>query len=779
MKRRKSWQLPLAMLLLAGSVFSACSDDIADSDHYKAPSWLKGNAYEVLQKEGNYNTFLKGIDLTGYTGIVSGKSILTVMAPNDEAFCKFLSSKGYSSIEEMYAAKPEYVKKCIGYHLMYYAFDWSKLVNFRPTEGDAASAEEKLVNAGYYYKHRTHSQDPIEEVRVKMTSNATSDTLLQIYHYERYLPVLSNRLFETKGIDAAYNYNYFFPQSEWKNGGADGTFNVANAKVDDNENVITDNGYLYHIDQVIEPMNTIYDELKSNAKYSQFLSLYDAYSDYSTPADDETNTSLGYIANIHSHGDLPNIAWEWPVRPNTSSELATSMASLEKDGYNLFVPTNNAMQKFFTNYWTADGGYTSLNTLDPLISQYFIKQSFTADNFLAFPEEIKKGTVLTRFGTPINIDPEQVTDRKMCCNGLLYGLDNMEAPAIFSSVAGPAFKDTSYISYLYALDGSDFMLSLASQNTKYVTLMPTNAQFQKADPAMRLYSTTSGKQLQAFSSETGTFVELGSSSMLTIVNMHTASGIDALPATGSKVIETNIAYRYWFVKDGKITTNYRFNEQLEPTYTGTPYVPFHEIKNNGGKWSNGSSYSYDAESLFLPNGTETLSHKLAVCNDKNYKYYLFVQLLQKAGLISSGQLSSDLLPPGTTRFFLFIPTNEAIKANLNSIPGCDKLSVAANGAISGTLSAANKTKLSDYLRSYFVANQTYMIRFTAYPYIGSGCTGSFNTCGSSKLSVADTGSSIEVKFAGSADAVSVDPEYSYLPFAFSDGCFHFINDILK
>lgn len=777
MKRRKSWQLPLAMLLMAGSVFTACSDDIAESDHYKAPSWLKGNAYEVLQKEGNYNTFLKGIDLTGYSGIVSGKSILTVMAPDDEAFSKFLSSKGYSSIEEMYAAKPEYVKKCIGYHLMYYAFDWSKLVNFRPTEGDAASSEEKQVNAGYYYKHRTHSQDPIESVRVKMTSNATSDTLLHIYHYERYLPVLSSSLFATKGIDAAYNYNYFFPSSEWKNGGVDGSFNVANAKVSDDENVVTDNGYLYHIDQVIEPMNTIYDELKENSKYSQFLSLYDIYSDYSTQADDETNTSLGYIANIHSHGDLPNIAWEWPVRPNTASDLASSMASLEREGYNLFVPTNEAMQKFFTNYWTADGGYTSLSNLDPLISQYFIKQSFSAEKFLAFPEEIKKGNVLTSFGTPVNVDPDMVTDRKMCCNGLLYGMDNMEAPAIFSSVAGPAFKDTSYINYLYALDGSGFVLSLASQNTDYVTLVPSNQQFQKSDPAMRLYSTTSGKQLQVFSTETGTFVEMSPSSMLSIVNLHTASGIKSLPSTGAKVIETSLAYNYWFVKDGKITTNYRFNDQLQPTYKGSPYVPFHEITNNGEKWANGSSYSYDAESLFTPGSDATLAHSLAVCNDKNYKYYMFSQLLQKAGLIVDGMLA--LGSPQTIRFFCFIPTNEAIKANLTKIPGCDKLSIAADGSISGTVSSTNKTKLSDYLRSYFVTNQSYMMRFTAYPYIGSGCTGTFNTCGSSKLTVVDTGSSIEVKFSNAANTVSVDPEYSFLPFAFADGCFHFINDILK
>ena len=58
----------LATVLVAAS----CSDNLSEDDHYKVPSWLKGNAYEVLQKEGNYTTFLRGIDLTCNSGIVGG-----------------------------------------------------------------------------------------------------------------------------------------------------------------------------------------------------------------------------------------------------------------------------------------------------------------------------------------------------------------------------------------------------------------------------------------------------------------------------------------------------------------------------------------------------------------------------------------------------------------------------------------------------------------------------------------------------------------------------------
>lgn len=64
--------------------------------------------------------------MTGNDGVVAGKSIVTVAAPDDEAFGKYLTEKGYSSIDEMYQANPQFVKNLIGMHLMYYAFDWDK-----------------------------------------------------------------------------------------------------------------------------------------------------------------------------------------------------------------------------------------------------------------------------------------------------------------------------------------------------------------------------------------------------------------------------------------------------------------------------------------------------------------------------------------------------------------------------------------------------------------------------------------------------------------------------
>lgn len=768
------------LFMLTPCLFFSCNDKLEDNDHFKVPSWLKGNAYEVLQKEGNYSIFLRGIDLTGNDGVVGGKSIVTVAAPNDEAFGKFLSEKGYGTIDEMYQANPQYVKNLIGMHLMYYAFDWDKMVNFRPEDGDAATADDKKYMAGLFYKHRTHSQDAIEDVNA-VVDGAEQD--IKVYHYERYLPVFSTKYFETKGIsDAAADYNYFYPNTTWYGAEHSGDgFNIANAAVSDENNVITDNGYLYHVDRVIEPVNTIYDELKNNSDYSDFFNLYNSYLTY-TPALDETNKTLGYTAYLRSHGNLPDIAYEWTF--NGTGKVYTQTAFLESQGYSVFAPTNEAIGNFFKTFWSAEKGYANLESLDPLIKQYFVYQMFANDLYPVMPTEIKTGKVETTYGTKVNFDPASISQnrRKVCSNGFLYGMDEMTAPAIFSSVVGPAFKDVNYNCYLYTLDGSGLAASFAADNSQYVALIPSNAQFEAADPQMRLYTLSSGKQLQEYSSDAGAFVEMTKNSMLNLVNMHISDNATELKNEGLQVVSTYSPFNYWYVKDGKITNNTNFNQLLNPQYTGDPFVKFHEITNDGSAWTNGKAYSYDAPSIFKENSSETLKHTLAVCNDANYEYYLFAQLLNKAGLVSGTTIffpADGVVISGSDKVVAFIPTNEVIRAHYTEIPGYKTLfDASGNFKPSAKLTATVKAELQSWLTNYFVSNVENQI--TDYPFLGSSCKGEFITkTMTTKLDIIDNGQSLAVKLVGSDTTVPVSAKYSYFPFAFTDGCIQFIDGLLK
>ncbi|MCR5361307.1 MAG: fasciclin domain-containing protein [Bacteroidales bacterium] len=784
--------LSLAMTISLNS----CQDDISDDSHYKTPDFLVGNAIEVLQQsfEGNsFKTFLRGIELIGYSDVVDSQ-ILTVLAPTDEAFAKFLQEKGYASIDEMYYADPTLTKQVITYHLLYYAMDWSKMTNFRPTEGDAATEEDKAVRAGMYNRFRTRCcEDAVQVVNTDATIDAEYITVV---HFDRYLTVFSEQMFATLGIDAASNYNYFFPDTEWNPKHLANGFNVMNAAVLDTVAVVTDNGYLYHIDHVIEPVGTIYEELKSRDNYQLVANLFDQFDYYHYEETESTNR--GY--SVYSHrfkaqqDSLPNIDMEWAI-PSYTAFSTNSMCS-----WNLFIPTDDAFTRMFNEYWEEGCGYSSVETLNPLIQNILLNECLnkiiyesSSMNYMCYPDNIRQGKAQSRFGNVLSADPASYDVNVVCNNGVIYGSSSMEVPGVFNSVAGPAFKDVKYLPYLYALNGAGVLLSLSSQQSQFITLIPDTAQFSNSDPKMRLARTvTSGivsYELQQWDDTEGGYTQLGSSTCQDMANMNTSTDATSLKTSGIQVVETNATFNYWFVKDGKITTNALFNEQLDAEFNGEIWYPFHEIKASAdgtASWSNGKAYAYEYPSVYMPVSGGSLQTELSERVNSNYPYSCFVQLLQKAGLAANSKFAGLLTLDSETRFFAIVPTNDAIKEALTTLPGCSKAKISDSYVISGSFTKAD---LANYLLSYFVTSSSNV--FTAYPYPGSSCNGTFLTDGDYNLVITDNGESLSANFVAKEKTGSITPEepvgtvvqldgtYDYLPFVFSDGAIQLIDTVLK
>ncbi len=764
----------------------SCQEELAKSDHYKAPDFLVGNAVEVLQNDGNYSTFLRGVELIGYTDVVSTQ-LLTVLAPTDEAFSNFLSARGYSSIDDLYAADPVFVKEMITYHLIYFAMDWEKMVNFRPTEGDGATLADKAVNAGMYNRFRTRCQ---KDMTTEYNSAASVRDNVKVVHYDRYLTVFSEKLFQTLGLDAASNYNYFFPGSTWNpNHLADG-FNIMNAAVLDTAAVVTDNGYLYHIDQVIEPNSTIYDELASSDDYQMFSKIFEQYKYYDQ--DITESEKRGFPVYTTHFTSLPDIANEWA----SSSYYDYTINSF--NSYNIIAPTDDAMTKMFSEYWEAGCGYNSVETLNPLIQLILLNECFmdcdvtnegsNYINYMCYPTFIDNNRAVSLMGTPITLPSSEFDRRMVCNNGVIFGATSMSVPGVMGSAVGPAFKDVRYLNYLYTLYGSDLLGNYASNATSHVTLIPDTSQYRAE--RMRLFRETSDGvttyTLQQWNDEAGDYANMGASLMRNIVNMNTADEVNSLPTTGSAVVETNVSYNYWFIRDGKITTNALFNQQLNPTFTDEIWYSFKEIKRGGDDtWSNGRAYSYSYPGIYQPVTAESLETELSQNNDRNYPYYCFAQLLRLSGLASDGafvttgantvRIEQDMTD---NRFIAFVPTNDAIKENLKSLPGCSNLKIDENTyTITGR---ATQAALAEYLLSYFIVRDRNS--FTSYPYVGSNCKGQFETGGTYNLQVIDNGESLSINAVGEgAEGIQIPvvSKYYYLPFAFSDGAFQLVEGVLK
>lgn len=742
MKRTKSLTKIMSVLMLVLVLFS-CENEM--DKHYNTPDWLKGSAWEVLESRGNYSIFLEGAELAGFKPILEGKSLVTVMAPDDEAFGEYLTKEGKSSIEDFSVAE---LQKLIGFHIMYYSYDENKLINFRPGQGDGATEEEKEVGAGYYYKHRTRSYE------APTMETDTSGQPVLVYHNEAMLPVFSYRLFDTKGIDAKYNYEYFYSGSTWT---GDQGFNVSNASVEEYE-LIADNGYLYMVDRVVEPLKTIYNELKSRPDYSTYLKIYDNYDYYEK--DEQLTTDFGNGEDLYLHlheSPLAPIALEWPSSNYRNIYTNSALA------FSTFAPSNAAFDEFFASYWEP-GGYTVLDSVSSVAMRYLIRNTFFGSS-IVFPEEIKSGEVVNSYNSTINFDVDAVpaANRVVCQNGVFYGLEELTPPGMFSSITGPAFRNKDLSWYLYMLDATRLLVGLSSNEADFTVLVPSNEQMENGGIELVVD--------ELWSSDDGDFAAMSNSSMTETVNLHTVTGSNTIHPTGTQVLRTNIPYTYWFVKEGQITTSTLFNNYFE---TPTATVDFYDITErtyNGEQWSNGIAYTYSSPEIFRPNlATASMQYRLAITQDATYPYYEFSQLLRDAGLVDAAAGTITFL--NGVRCVAFVPTNDAIQTAVaaGQIPGVDT---------DGTVS--DQAALAAYLKCYFILTEDNGM--TTYPFVGSGVNGDFDTMGEDvPMTIFDDGSklSVQLKNAGFGTAAKVDvvPDFDYFPFSYGDGGVHYIGGVL-
>lgn len=725
-------------------VFNACESKM--DEHYEVPGWLKGSAWEVLETRGNYTIFLQGAEMAGFKPILEGKSLVTVMAPDDEAFTAYLQAQGKQAISDFSEAE---LKKLIGFHLMYYSYDREMLTNFRPYDGDGATDEEKQASAGLYYKHRTRSY---EAPSVEIDSTGTE---VMVYHNERLLPVFSSLLFQTKGIAAKYNYEYFYPSSEWS---GDEGFNVSEASVNE-YGVVTDNGYVYLIDRVLKPLETIYTELQTRDEYAKYLELYDRFSYYEP--DEQLTTDFGKGTDLyrHYHNPLADIACEWPVTNYRSIGRISLLA------HSVFAPSNTAFESFFESYWRP-GGYASLAEVHPYAMVYLLYNSVYNES-IVFPEEIKEGDIINDFDMKIDFDVDAVpgANRVMCTNGVLYGLNQLTPPGMFTSVTGPAFQRKDLSNYLFMLNASSLLIGLSSKDASLMELIPSNEQLTEGGISVidnALWST-----------DDGDLAPLSTQAMTRIVNIHTVSGAAGINPSGKQVFRTNAPYTYWFVKDGKLTTSVLFNEKFMNPAATVPFVQLTELSNNGAAWSNGKAYTYDHPELFRALSPASLQNRLAITRDESYPYFEFSELLRDAGLVNTADGTLNFLMG--VRCMVFIPTNDAVKTAIQAgkVPG-----VAADGTI------VSQAELAAYLKCYFLLTENNGM--ITYPYVGSGIDDVFTTMGryggqNAKMMIGDNSQSLRVRIVvpgpGGSEFVEVVPDYDYFPFAFDDGGAHYIGSM--
>lgn len=688
----------LLLSVLIAPFLAGCNKEF--DEHYKQPGWLKGSAYEVLSERGEYSMFLQAADRVQFGLVLKGQGLCTVFAPTNTELRKYFDAKGWGGVDD---APLDELSTLIGFHIVQYSFSPQMLTNYQPSGANAA----EVGPAGMYYKQKTFGRLPIREMTVTSFDDQTGDNTqkVNVFMREKYLPVLSSTLMQTKGLsDFKYNFEMIYANDKdsWRGDGP-GQIYAANASVLNPSGKLeeaalpADNGYVYLINEVMEPVPSIYDVMDNNPDYSLYFSMYNRFAIFvydaalSAMYGETSNDSLFLLY----HNSLPQIGSEWTYAPVANAGYNQFQATGR--AFNAFAPTNAATDEFVSNFFSEFGSVSNL----PLLHTAYFVNSQILDNTpgtTATAANARKGIVLpgefrmndgdggtarikTIYGDPFvfNVDASPLI--QMCTNGIFYGADKVTIPGPFKSTTAPVFQSPNYQIFLNMLHKTGNILQLASKEVAYTLFVPT-------DEALESY---------------GIRINQGVASVLGDEVIMKSSGSDAGTAMSMAEVNQLVDMHMIF---GKIKPEDMQSKRIFPTKTTNVYVKVYD----GGVYGDGGTETTAAirPTALGDFGDYGLSYEINSVLERTSDYLTtvlrqpayskFWDLLRNAGIAS--------IPTGSSEYVIsmvagestmvFAPTNEAIDADpvirtLSNIPTVD-----ADGKVIDS-------PLASYLKTFFVS----------------------------------------------------------------------------
>jgi uncharacterized surface protein with fasciclin (FAS1) repeats len=432
MKRVQLFPIAVVLVIMLLGVFG-CSKN---QDRYIDPPWLGGSSIETLTERGNYTIFLNLMEKAEYT-IPITKQLFTLFVPNDDAFNKYFQDAGISSVESL--TKDE-ARQLFTLHVLpnprsrfqlIYEYQWNELQG--PT-GEYASL--------FFRKYTNSTSIPYIENVKYFTQYKGKDLLMKTG--QKLMPLFSKDYFEDYFADVnGSDYLFMYPGSKWESGHGD--MNWGNAMVTESE-VRTSNGFIYFVDQVVPPQKNIDEYLKANPeKFGLFYDMMQRFATYAPGGMDDQKRLL----YVKSYFGISNIAEDKGPTTGTESSML--------DMYTAYLPTNEVLQDYLDK--------NVLNTYEvidsvPAVTLYYILQTQISRS-LGLVSKITKN-YFNPFGDPTIINKSDIKSAHMCSNGLVYEMNKVLEPNVFTTVPGTLFFNKNYSTLLFTLNAASLLGTLSN-----------------------------------------------------------------------------------------------------------------------------------------------------------------------------------------------------------------------------------------------------------------------------------------------------------------------------
>jgi uncharacterized surface protein with fasciclin (FAS1) repeats len=649
-------------------VFSACRKQAFD-DFYGRPENLAPAIYQQLQAKGNFTNLLACIDKSGYKTTLSSAGYWTFFAPNDDAFKQYFTDHNIQNAGQIDSVT---ARKIVTYSLVYNAFQTDHLADYQSSLGWVANSA---------YKRRTTYYDGVYATANSPTGYALSANRNGSYVFgdnnNKYIPYFYDSFMSARGLGAA-DYNYFYPNSTYTG------FNVDAGAVLD-KNIAAENGVIHEVNKVITPLPSLEQYLSSNSNYSAFQQLLEKYLvSYNASAEAthlyQVRTGTTNQVNIKVYS--PTLGFS----SNNENYVKLQDNDAQSDGYSMIVPNNTAFNSYMNevileNYKSIDK--LPINIITDLLNAHMWQTT-------VWP---------TKFSTTNNVQGEparfnsstDITDRKVCSNGIFYGANKVQLANVFNSVYARAYLDPNYSLMTRALD-----LSL-----KYVIINPSvkTTVFMLSDAVLRSYGFDYSTAASAFTyTAPGTTTVITGSvaqnTLLRVLNTHVilTPNNELGNLSGSGIVET---YGGEYIKYN--------NNTVYSVGDNDATIPYVLNVTRSKMTANGPVYYLNGGALIYT--SNNVGYHIAKYAAKSTDpFYMFYQYLLNCPLYTASTYSINGIQAGVN-YTVFIPTNAAMQDAVNKgwLPGTGTGAVKTPNYNPST--QADKDLVSRFIQ-YHILNKT-------------------------------------------------------------------------
>jgi uncharacterized surface protein with fasciclin (FAS1) repeats len=457
-KGKKIW----GILFLMAISFS-CKETF---DPYERPDWLAGKVYSQIREVDNLKTFTTCLEITGYDKVIDASGSYTVFAPSDEAFQQYFSTHPkYKKVEDF---PKEELLDLVKYHIVQNPWSRDQLrsldvngwIDPEDENNDKPRGfkrETLLMKKDYKFGVKVLKDDIDELVIVDTT--ASNWHLRVATDSRKYAPIFYSEYFNIYNLKLS-DYTFYFDRSFES---VDDLFYV-NAKIVGDE-IFAENGFVYTIDQVVEPLQNAYEILtdKSNPyNYSKFLDLVNQFPVFNYNQEKtfrQPGAEQGLEVDSLFDLTYPELAFaitsEKTKAPASGSGLPEEVSIRFHHG--LLAPTNEAFDAFVQQYIVGNNQWGSFDVMPPKIKRIVANTYFS-------PYPIYETDIIEGFYNGeddiVRISTGDILQKEYGSNVTFLGVNKAIVPRAFKSITGPVFRQRGYSTMMNAIEFSGLLSAL-------------------------------------------------------------------------------------------------------------------------------------------------------------------------------------------------------------------------------------------------------------------------------------------------------------------------------